>query len=154
MTKYQAVVNSKFGKCFLFVIRVFIGAIFVYSSLGKIVRPSDFADAVLHYRILPIEMVNIFAICLPWVELLCGLSLINGKSQRSGALIAAVLNLMFIFAAVSALARGLDIECGCKTIAGSGKVGWWLVVRDFFFFALCLPIIFHRYNGSSSPSIK
>ena len=41
-----------------------------------------------------------------------------------------MLNVMFIFATASAMARGLDIECGCATLASTAKVGWELICRD------------------------
>jgi hypothetical protein len=73
---------------------------------------------------------------------LVGLSLVNAVATRSGALLAVIMNLVFIGAAASAIARGLDIECGCITAVKS-KVGWALIGRDLVFLALGLIALLH-----------
>jgi uncharacterized membrane protein YphA (DoxX/SURF4 family) len=120
--------------------RWLLGLVFITSALGKIANPAQFADDVAAYRLLPLYMVNLFAITLPWVELLCGLSLINGFALRSGALLVGLLNIMFITASATAMARGLDIECGCLTVARS-KVGWGLIARGLVFLTLALLVL-------------
>lgn len=125
--------------------RLLLAAIFIYAAVGKLLRPSEFANSVAGFRILPISLVNIFAIVLPWVELLCGLSLITGLFMRSGVVLLAALNIVFIAAAASAMARGLNIECGCFTLSHAhDKVGWNLITRDIGFLLLCLLIALHR----------
>jgi len=129
--------------------RLLLAAIFIYAAVSKIASPSEFADSVAGFRILPISIVNLFAIVLPWVELVCGLSLITGILLRSGGSLLAVLNVVFTAAAASAMARGLSIECGCFTLSHAhDTVGWSLIVRDVVFLLLCLPIVLHRQNMS------
>ena len=123
----------------VFLARWLLGLVFIVSAIGKITGPGAFADNVAAYRLLPVHWVNLFAIVMPWLELLVGLSLINGVAFRSGALLAAVLSAVFIGAAASAMARGLDIECGCITVARS-KVGWSLIARDAAFLVLALAV--------------
>ena len=132
------------SRLMLLILRWLLAIVFIHSGLGKITDNIVFATDVANYRILPLYMINVFAIILPWVEILCGLSLINGINVRSSAFLIALMNLMFIAAASLALARGLDIECGCKTLAArSTKVGAELIIRDAVFLLICLPIIFH-----------
>ena len=124
--------------------RFLLAAIFIYAAVGKIIRPSEFADSVAGFRILPISLVNIFAIALPWIEVVCGLSLITGVLLRSGGLMLAGLNVVFIAAAASAMARGLNIECGCFTLSRAhDTVGWSLIARDLGFLLMCVPIVLH-----------
>ena len=131
-------------------LRWLLALVFITSALGKIADPAQFADDVAAYRLLPLYMVNLFAIVLPWVELLCGLSLINGIAPRSSALLICGLNVMFIAAAASAVARGLDIECGCSTIARA-KVGWALIGRESVLLILAL-VVFLRSEQDQSLS--
>jgi putative oxidoreductase len=127
------------------VCRLALAAVFIYAAVGKILKPSDFADSVAGFRILPISTVNIFAIVMPWVEVVCGVSLITGVFVRSGGILLAGLNIVFIAAAASAMARGLSIECGCFTLSNAGDtVGWSLIARDVGFLLLCLPVALHR----------
>ena len=127
----------------LSVVRWVLGLIFIASALGKIAGPAAFADSVANYRLLPVCAVNIFAIILPWIEFLVGLSLINGVAVKSGALLAAIMSIIFIGAAASAKARGLNIDCGCFSIAKS-KVGWELIGRDLVFLAMAVFVLVHR----------
>ena len=122
--------------------RWLLGLIFIVSAIGKIADPAAFADNVAAFRLLPVHAVNIFAIALPWVELLVGLSLLNGVAFRSGALLAGIMNVVFVVAAATAVARGLDIECGCFTAAKS-KVGWALIVRDVALLVLAIVALLH-----------
>ncbi|MBI2842494.1 MAG: DoxX family membrane protein [Armatimonadetes bacterium] len=124
------------------VCRVVVAGVFIYAAVGKIQDPAEFADAVMGFRILPLQFVNIFAIILPWVELIGGVCLLSGVLVTSSALLLVALNVMFMFAVGSAMARGLDIECGCFTLSQAhAKVGWSLLARDVAIILLCLPLL-------------
>ena len=124
---------------------------FIYAGAGKMMHTAQFADDVAAFRILPIPSVNLFAIVLPWVELLAGVALLVGAGVRSGGLLILGLNVMFLAAIFSALARGLDIHCGCFTLSRAHeKVGWSLAGRDLALLMLCLPIVLHPDRKASA----
>ena len=60
----------------ILVARVFLGFLFLYASIEKILYPGAFVEIVYNYRILPDEMIHATAVVLPWLELLVGLFLI------------------------------------------------------------------------------
>ena len=109
-----------------------IGAMLVYASLDKLTFPDRFADVVHDYDMLPLALVNAFALAMPMVELVTGAALILGAWRRAAGLLAAGLCGMFMVAIAQALLRGLDIECGCFNVSGmsSTKASWDLFVRD------------------------
>lgn len=128
--------------------RIVLGAVFVYAGIGKIIKPSEFADAVAAFRILPICTVNVFAMILPWIELSAGLAVLSGIWQQSGGILMLGMNAVFLVAASSAMIRGLDIECGCFTLSHvHSKVGWELLSRDIGLILLCIPLIWGRLGG-------
>lgn len=49
----------------LLVVRLFLGAVFVYASLDKILHPQAFAEMVYNYQLLPDVLINLTAIILP-----------------------------------------------------------------------------------------
>ena len=104
-------------------IRIALGVTFVAAGTLKILDPARFASAVANYRLLPLEFINIFAIFLPWIELVAGMCVLLGIWLRPAALVLTVTTVIFILAVASALARGLNIECGCFGKIGGGKVG-------------------------------
>lgn len=120
-----------------------LGIVFIASALGKIADPAAFADSIAAYRILPLAVVNLVALVMTWTEFLVGISLLNGVAHRAGALLAAAMNVVFILAVASAMARGLSIECGCFTVAKE-TVGWSLLARDAVFLALAIVVLVSR----------
>jgi len=115
---------------FLFVLRLFLGLIFIYASWDKILYPAQFAKVVYNYRIVPIPLINLFALILPWIELVSGLTLIFGIFTRGSALIITLLLFIFTITAAISIYRNLDILCGCFDTAGGRRVGVRLLIED------------------------
>jgi uncharacterized membrane protein YphA (DoxX/SURF4 family) len=110
--------------------RFLIGGTFVYASLDKILDPAGFAQAMHHYRILGAGLLHPAALLLPWLELVVGLAMITGVARRGAALLIGAMTVLFMAAIVSALARDLDISCGCFHTEGGHAVGMSLLLRD------------------------
>ncbi len=111
--------------------RCLLAVVFIWASFHKVIHPGEFALTVATYQILPLEMVNLQAIGLPWVELLVGLTLLGGLWTREAALVTVGMNVMFIVAILVTLYRGDEILCGCFASAEAGhQIGWDLVIRD------------------------
>jgi len=98
-----------------------LGALFVAASLPKLADPPAFAHMIYNYRILPGGFVNLFALALPWIELLAGVALLLGLWTRTSAALAGLLLLVFLAALSFNLARGNAIDCGCFDVASAGK---------------------------------
>jgi uncharacterized membrane protein YphA (DoxX/SURF4 family) len=129
----------------ILVSRVFIGLLFVFSSLDKIVDPSAFARSVTNYGILPPSIPVIVATILPWVELLCGFAVLFGVFLRGSSLLLSTMIALFTLAVISALLRGLDISCGCFTQdQAAGHIGWTKVTENTGLFVLTLILYFSR----------
>jgi len=105
------------------VCRIGIGLVMLAAALGKIGDPGAFSTQIHHYRLVPVGAENLLAVLLPWVELLAGLSLVLGPHARSGAWLSAAMMAVFTLAVGTAVARGLDIECGCFGTADASHVG-------------------------------
>lgn len=123
--------------------RWYLGGLFVLASLHKIAVPHDFAIDVATYGILPLALVNPVAIVLPWVELVAGLMLLLGARVRAAALLVAAMVAVFLAALVIALARGLDMSCGCFASQGaeSDPISWLTVVRDLAWLGLSVLVL-------------
>jgi uncharacterized membrane protein YphA (DoxX/SURF4 family) len=114
--------------------RITMGAVFVFASFDKILKPEAFAQMVYNYQILPESLVNLAALVLPWLELLLGLCLLLGFWLPGATMLGAGLMAMFIGALVFNQIRGLDVHCGCfSTDTTAGPAGWGTVARDLVF---------------------
>jgi hypothetical protein len=109
--------------------------VLLYASYDKLLAPQPFADAIDNYRMLPFALVNLTAIVLPWVELVTGICLLLGVATAGAGVLTAAMAAVFTGALASALARGLEIGCGCFGGASS-TVAWhdiWLRLALFAF---------------------
>jgi uncharacterized membrane protein YphA (DoxX/SURF4 family) len=118
-----------------------VGLIFIYASIDKIANPAYFAGMIQNYQLAPDIFINIAAIILPWLELLCGALLLTGIWHRSAAFLITFLMLVFMIAISSAIFRGLDIECGCF---GAGtSANWSRIIEDIFLLVFSVQILFY-----------
>ncbi len=114
-------------------LEIILGALFCYSGYIKLLSPHDFADAVLAYRLLPLTPAAVVAVALPWLETLAGLFLVVGLKKRSCLLLLTLLSGLFMLVIISAMARGLHIDCGCGLFSGR-EVGLMPLLEDGFLF--------------------
>jgi uncharacterized membrane protein YphA (DoxX/SURF4 family) len=125
----------------LLLLRLVVGATFVYASIDKVVRPDQFAIAVRSYQILPVSLTNLFALVLSWAELTTGLLLILGLFSRQAAGAIFLMLIMFIAALSIVMIQGMVIDCGCFSADGHMPVNLWLVVRNIFMAAFCVVLM-------------
>lgn len=112
-------------------LRVALGAVFIVASLDKIENPEAFATTIANYRFLPYKFINGMAIVLPWLEIITGTLLVLGIWARANTMIVCGLLMVFSIAISQALARGLDISCGCfATNPDSERMSLWTLIWD------------------------
>ena len=118
-------------------VQLALGVFFVAAALPKIVDPPSFAHMVYNYRIMPGGVVNLMALVMPWIELLCGLALILGIWQGTARSIIGALLITFVLAIAINLARGNAIDCGCFDVSAANKTRQerlsdmrWVILRD------------------------
>ncbi|RKY61577.1 MAG: hypothetical protein DRP96_02815 [Candidatus Neomarinimicrobiota bacterium] len=125
--------SSDIRKYLEIIIRTVLGFIFLYASLDKIIYPQKFAEVIYNYRLMPIELLNICAIIVPWIEAFIGVSLLIGFRVDVSAFMLSVITFFFILMIISAIVRGLNIECGCFSLDAEGSlVSWKRVIEDVF----------------------
>ncbi len=135
---------SKFltNRHLVFLIRLVIGVVFIYAAVSKIAHPDQFARIIYNYHILPGGIINLFALFLPWIEILCGFMLIIGFWHKSATVILGSATVIFIAALMVSLFRGVNIECGCfSTTSRARGPAIDLIVRDTIMLVGCACII-------------
>lgn len=111
-------------------IRLFLGLVFLASSLPKLAAPADLRRALRNYQLLPLRLVRPVATWLPRAELALALALLVGIATPLTATLAAAALLVFSGAVVINLARGRKIECGCFSGSSPREITWRLVLQD------------------------
>ncbi len=131
-------------------IRIVLGVVFLYASMDKIIHPAAFAETLFHYQVFPNLLVNLTAIVLPWLEAVLGLSLISGILLAGAVFLSNILLSLFLVLLLSAVLRGLDIDCGCFVTSQASENGvsmGWYALRDGVFLALALYLLFNTIGG-------
>ena len=120
--------------------RLALAGIYLYAAWPKLRDPAAFAKNIHDYQLLPGAFVNPMAIFLPWLEWWCGLAVLFIPALRRGAVLGiAAMTSVFIAAIASAMARGIDIDCGCFSTTGQGmRTGWLHLLLDAALLAACL----------------
>ncbi len=130
---------------YAFILRIVVGATFVYAAIDKIVHPDQFAKIIYYYKMMPGDLINLLALLLPWIELISGILLIVGFWEKASAVIIAGLLVVFLIALTNAFLKGIDISCGCfsTTTRVKGEVLSY-IFRDIVLIAIAGMIVFAR----------
>lgn len=122
MTIFGLWILSGIGKDQInFALRLAIGITFVYAAVDKIIHPDQFARIIYNYHLVPGQLINIFALFLPWVELITGVFVIVGYWEKAATVMIGGMLVMFIIALSMALVKGVNIECGCFSTTSKAK---------------------------------
>ena len=126
--------NFLSSKYFLLVLRLVVGGFFVFASIDKLMNQEEFAKAIYNYKFLPSVFINIFAIIIPYMELIAGSLLILGIYKRGSSFLISFLLIIFLISLGQAYARGLDINCACFSLESSGQKSDILlrIIEDIF----------------------
>lgn len=147
--------NFLSNKYFQIVLRLIVGGVFVYASMDKLMNQEAFARAIYNYKFLPDVFINVFAIIMPYLELIAGIFLIFGIFQKGSSFIISFLLIIFLISLTQAYARGLDISCGCFSLETvSQKSDILLRIFEDIFLLIGSLIIFIKSNNNSITNIK
>ncbi len=135
-------INWKFHPMAGLIIRLYLGIIFLLACYHKILHPYDFAVDIATYDILPLSLVNLMAITLPWIELSAGLLVILGLESRAGVLAMAGMMVVFCIAIYVALSKGLNMGCGCfASSEAEAAISWKTLMRDLGWLIMCVYVL-------------
>ena len=106
------------------VVRVTLGALFVFAGATKAYDPGAFAIEIQRYQLVPWILAALISVYLPWLEMLSGALLLLKRFERGALLLTTLLLLIFTLALASAMLRGLSIDCGCfgKAFTATGTM--------------------------------
>ena len=142
MSRVRSVVTGILSSEYLaFILRLFVGYYFIYSSMSKIPYPAQFADLLAAYRLFPYPFVNLFAVVVPWVELVTGLFIIIGLRTRATAIIIILLYITFNVAVGLNVIAESPITCGCHDTVGE-PVTWMKVAKNTVWLLFTIQVFF------------
>ena len=100
--------------------RLVLGGVLLAAGGLKVLKPTESANAVAAYKILPTNVAHLTGYALPWLEVALALLLIVGFMVRPAAVLSGLIMVVFAIAIASVWARGMLIDCGC--FGGGGEI--------------------------------
>jgi uncharacterized membrane protein YphA (DoxX/SURF4 family) len=145
-----------FHPAIVWCVRLIVAAVLIYAALQKIWTPLEFARLVREYHLVPEQLLNLVAVTLPWLELVCGCCLITGLALMGTAFLLSALNSVFVIAIIYRAwmimqSTGvnffdLSFDCGC----GFGVVYIpTKIVENLLLVAAGLLMLFSRLRSRS-----
>jgi uncharacterized membrane protein YphA (DoxX/SURF4 family) len=133
-----------------FVLRVLLGAVFVYAAWTKLKQPwLVFAMSIDAYGLLPEWGVLFIARTLPWAEAVIGLLLLTGTWLRWVSVSAATLLGVFFAIMLVSWGKGMGIDCGCFGVGEA--LTWKTLVRDGSLLAAALGLCGLAFRPARRP---
>src|ERR1700757_2598721 len=113
-----------------FLLPLAIAALFLFAAVTKLVDPSSFAQQIANYQLTPWLATAVLSVFFPALELSVGVCLLLGRWESGALAWVAVLLIIFSGALLSAIVRGLSIDCGCfgRSIENTGTL--WPLIRN------------------------
>ena len=129
--------------------RLVVAAVLIFAAVQKIWMPLEFARLIREYHLLPDQVLNLVAVVLPWLEIVCGLCFLSGLWLMGTAVLLSSLNIIFVIAIayrawliMSSTGVGffdLSYDCGC----GFGVVYIpTKILENLLLVGMCLIILF------------
>jgi len=130
MSTLSVMLETPRGRVAILACRVLVAVVFVWAGLPKLLDAATFAEDISNYRLVPEALVGVLAVAVPVLELTVAAALLSGIEARGAAVVAGMLLLGFTAGMLQAMARGIDLSCGCFGAATDAKVGWPSVGRN------------------------
>jgi uncharacterized membrane protein YphA (DoxX/SURF4 family) len=112
--------NERFQPIITLLARLVLGGVLLAAGGLKVLKPTESANAVAAYKILPTNVAHLVGYALPWLEVALALLLVVGFMVRPAAVLSGLIMVVFAIAIASVWARGMLIDCGC--FGGGGEI--------------------------------
>jgi uncharacterized membrane protein YphA (DoxX/SURF4 family) len=127
----------------LYILCVLLGFVFISSGFDKIRFPYQFLSSIYDYELTGPKLGEIAAMIIPWIELVLGICLVSKLFIGGTLFISSILLVIFVFVKASALHRGLDISCGCFSLAEitSNSINYTSLIGTILIMIMCFGLL-------------
>ncbi|PRA03647.1 MULTISPECIES: MauE/DoxX family redox-associated membrane protein [unclassified Paenibacillus] len=132
------------------IMQIALGLILLLSAVLKLLSLGSLLDIMNLLRLTPKNLNKLIAVLLVGAELATGSLILFGYLARTAAIVGSVLFIGFIGLHRYALARKIDMTCGCHGKWISTRLGKAGIVQNSIYLIYALPIIF----WSTQPSLS
>ena len=95
------------------IVRCVVASVLLISGVKHMLQPYLFAHTIAGYQLIPAPLVLVAAVALSCLHVALGSMLITNRATKLSLVVSGLLFGMFVVAQLSAIYRGLAIDCGC-----------------------------------------
>lgn len=132
------------------ILRTLVSGIFLSAGILKLKDADGTLIAVYQYKLLSWEAAGIVATFLPFLEITAGVALWIPRVRLGASLLSVCLTLVFMAALASALARNLDVSCGCFGTTDLLTTSGVRLAEDAFLLLICGTLWRYEHSKHSS----
>jgi putative oxidoreductase len=111
-------------------LRIVLAGLFILAGVLKLLDPAAFAVEINRYQMIPWWSCALLALFLPWLEICMGIALLTRWFSRGALAWVITLLIVFSLALLSAMLRGLSIDCGCFGRVWQTTGTFWPLLRN------------------------
>src|ERR1700730_6864508 len=111
-------------------LRIVLSGLFILAGVLKLLDPAAFAVEISRYQLIPWWSCALLALLLPWLEICMGIALLTRWFSRGALAWVTALLIVFSLALLSAMLRGLSIDCGCFCRVWASTGTFWPLLRN------------------------
>jgi uncharacterized membrane protein YphA (DoxX/SURF4 family) len=128
------------ARFFLWLLRYFLGLLFVATAVGKLLDNRGFARVIGTYQLgIPSDGLLVVGLSVSLLELIIGLNILGGRALRKSVLATLWFHLGYASLALITLLRGIALSnCGCFGVFWARALSWATVVEDLTLAAVSL----------------
>lgn len=149
---------KEFNKYYIIMFfKIIIGIIFIFSGLTKLIDTNRFSEALINFKLLNENLIDIVKYIIPVVEIMLGTIIIFNFNSGLPALISSLLLSFFTALIVAKLFEGEEISCGCFGVFSSPKLDILAVVRNILLILISIIVSSyydHKKFGEYLPKDK
>ena len=137
--------------------RIILAFVFAFSSMTHLKHPFMLLDHILAYRLATGSLASLavgVALLLPIVEFLLAAVMLSKMPDRVVGMFNIPVLSTFLIVQLSALVRGLNIDCGCFGGVIQRKIGWESLLLIVAMLIACVLLAFSRRRSQNNKKPK
>ncbi|MBL0332905.1 MAG: DoxX family membrane protein [Chlorobiota bacterium] len=149
-SKLTQLSNNKLTLWLSFIARLVLGQMLLISGAEKLVALKTFSNSISNYQLIPESLNNVLALSFVWAEITVGILLILGLFVKGSSFLSTLMLSVFTIAILIAMARGLEIDCGC--FAKPEPIGWMKIFKNSLWILLsfyCMKFSNSKYSAEN-----
>ena len=136
-------------------LQTILGIVFIFSGITKVIDLNKFAEALVNFKLLNDNLINIVKYTLPLIEITLGIFIIFNFHSSLPTIISSLMLSLFTALIVVKLFEGEEISCGCFGALSSDKLDILSVFRNvtLILFAIIVSTHYENINAKTKKEV-